>query len=169
MIVTGIVTNRGFSCLSSWEGPFIEMETIMRAAEFSSSDVDLVVVGGGLAGLSTAALVAQAGRSVIVLEQAAEVGGRATTQVRDGVFFNLGPHALYFLGHAFPADARARRASDGRIPESRAEPLVARESGRGPPAPRPGFSGAIKTVQHSRERAADSIPGDASQARHPSV
>ena len=73
----------------------------MRGAEFSSSDVDLVVVGGGLAGLSTAALVAQAGRSVIVLEQAAEVGGRATTQVREGVFFNLGPHALYFLGHAF--------------------------------------------------------------------
>jgi phytoene dehydrogenase-like protein len=73
----------------------------MRVTEFSSSEVDLVVVGGGLAGLSTAALLAQAGRSVIVLEQAAEVGGRATTQVREGVFFNLGPHALYFLGHAF--------------------------------------------------------------------
>jgi phytoene dehydrogenase-like protein len=73
----------------------------MRGEESGSSEVDLVIVGGGLAGLSTAALAAQAGRSVIVLEQAAEVGGRATTQVREGVFFNLGPHALYFLGDAF--------------------------------------------------------------------
>ena len=73
----------------------------MNDTQFSSSEADLVVVGGGLAGLSTAALVAQAGRSVIVLEQAAEVGGRAMTQVHEGVFFNLGPHALYFLGQAF--------------------------------------------------------------------
>ncbi len=73
----------------------------MRASEPYSSGVDLVVVGGGLAGLSTAALVARAGRSVILFEQAGEVGGRAATQVREGISFNLGPHALYFLGHAF--------------------------------------------------------------------
>ena len=47
--------------------------------ETRSIDVDLVVVGGGLAGLSTGALVAQSGRSVIVFEQASNVGGRATT------------------------------------------------------------------------------------------
>jgi len=40
---------------------------------------DLIVVGGGQAGLSAAALVAQAGRSVIVLEQASHLGGRAAT------------------------------------------------------------------------------------------
>ena len=73
----------------------------MPASENGSSDLDLVVVGGGLAGLSAAALVAQAGRSVAVFEQADEVGGRAATQVRQGISFNLGPHALYFLGHAF--------------------------------------------------------------------
>ena len=43
-------------------------------------DADLIVVGGGLAGLSAAALVAQAGRSVIVLEQSGQLGGRAATQ-----------------------------------------------------------------------------------------
>jgi phytoene dehydrogenase-like protein len=58
-------------------------------------------VGGGLAGLFAAALVARAGRSVVLLEQARHLGGRATTQVRDGVHFNLGPHALYRNGHAF--------------------------------------------------------------------
>ncbi len=73
----------------------------MQAARNYPFDLDLVVVGGGLAGLSSAALVAQKGRSVMVFEQAGDVGGRAATQVREGVSFNLGAHALYFLGHAF--------------------------------------------------------------------
>src|SRR5262247_542066 len=62
---------------------------------------DLIVVGGGLAGLIAAALVARAGRSVIVLERAAALGGRAVTQIEGGIHFNLGPHALYRRGHAF--------------------------------------------------------------------
>jgi phytoene dehydrogenase-like protein len=61
---------------------------------------DLVVVGGGLAGLTAAAKAAKAGKSVILLEQAKTVGGRAATLVRDGVHFNLGAHALYKAGHA---------------------------------------------------------------------
>jgi phytoene dehydrogenase-like protein len=72
----------------------------MCAVEANSSDIDLAIVGGGLAGLATAALVAQAGRSVILFEQSGEIGGRATTQVRNGISFNLGPRALYVLGHA---------------------------------------------------------------------
>ena len=62
---------------------------------------DLIVVGGGLAGLSAAALVAREGRSVVVLERASHLGGRAATHVRQGIHFNLGPHALYCQGHAF--------------------------------------------------------------------
>ena len=73
----------------------------MYPLELSSHDVDLVVVGGGLAGLSAAALVAQTGRSVTVYEQASDVGGRAATQVRQSISFNLGPHALYCRGQAF--------------------------------------------------------------------
>ncbi len=73
----------------------------MHGSNSSQSDVDLAVVGGGLAGLSVAALVAKAGRSVVLFEQAGAIGGRAATQVREGVFFNLGAHALYFWGQAF--------------------------------------------------------------------
>ena len=73
----------------------------MHGSNSSQSEVDLAVVGGGLAGLSAAALVAKAGRSVVLFEQAGDIGGRATTQVREGVFFNLGAHALYFWGQAF--------------------------------------------------------------------
>jgi phytoene dehydrogenase-like protein len=73
----------------------------MYPLETSSHDVDLVVVGGGLAGLSAAVLVAQSGRLVTLFEQAAHVGGRAATKVRDCISFNLGPHALYCRGQAF--------------------------------------------------------------------
>lgn len=59
---------------------------------------DTVVVGGGLAGLVTANLVADQGRSVAVMEARRRLGGRATTDERAGHRFNLGPHALYCTG-----------------------------------------------------------------------
>lgn len=62
---------------------------------------DVIVVGAGIAGLTAAALLARAGRSVIVLDKASHAGGRGITTVRDGIHLNLGPHALYCHGHAF--------------------------------------------------------------------
>lgn len=62
--------------------------------------VDVAVIGGGLAGLTAAAIAAREGKSVVLLEQAKRIGGRAATRVHDGVHFNLGPHALYRAGHA---------------------------------------------------------------------
>ena len=58
----------------------------------------VIIVGGGLAGLATAAYLAKAGRPVTVLERSKELGGRADTHVSKGYFFNLGPHALYAKG-----------------------------------------------------------------------
>jgi phytoene dehydrogenase-like protein len=71
-----------------------------RSHEAAEDRVDLAVIGGGLAGLTATALVAKAGRSVAVLEGAAHVGGHAVTHLRQGVHFNLEPHALYGHGHA---------------------------------------------------------------------
>jgi phytoene dehydrogenase-like protein len=59
---------------------------------------DVIVVGGGLAGLAAAAYVARAGRSVTVLERSSQLGGRAMTSDLDGFKFNLGPHAVYRKG-----------------------------------------------------------------------
>jgi phytoene dehydrogenase-like protein len=80
--------------------------------------VDLIVVGGGLAGLTAAALVAKAGRSVVVLEQASNLGGRAATQVKQGVHFNLGAHALYRRGEAFRIFTELGVSFQGHFPSS---------------------------------------------------
>jgi glycine/D-amino acid oxidase-like deaminating enzyme len=56
---------------------------------------DVVVIGGGLAGLAAATFAARAGARVALLESGAHPGGRASTDHRDGVSFNRGPHALY--------------------------------------------------------------------------
>jgi phytoene dehydrogenase-like protein len=65
-----------------------------------NNEVDVVVVGGGLGGLSVAALTSRAGLRTAVLERASSLGGRAATTVRDGFHLNLGGHALYRNGPA---------------------------------------------------------------------
>lgn len=59
---------------------------------------DVIVVGGGLAGLTAAAFAARAGTRVRVLERSRELGGRARTRELDGFLLNVGPHALYRKG-----------------------------------------------------------------------
>ncbi|MEN0130173.1 MAG: phytoene desaturase family protein [Brevundimonas sp.] len=53
-----------------------------------------VVIGAGIAGLATAALLAREGYDVEVLEQRDEIGGRAGTWSRDGFRFDTGPSWL---------------------------------------------------------------------------
>lgn len=59
---------------------------------------NVLVVGGGVAGLTTAVYLARAGLSVTVYEKARQVGGRATSQEKADFVFNQGPHALYLQG-----------------------------------------------------------------------
>ncbi|MGX5609676.1 phytoene desaturase family protein [Bacillus cereus] len=55
---------------------------------------DVIVVGGGLAGLSAAAHLAKNGKKVILMEKA-KIGGRAMTVKIKGYEFNMGAHAFY--------------------------------------------------------------------------
>src|SRR5215207_2008785 len=68
--------------------------------EARSSQTDVVVVGGGMAGLTAACYLARAQMAVTVIEKAPYLGGRAATQEFDGFRFNRGGHALYTGGAA---------------------------------------------------------------------
>jgi phytoene dehydrogenase-like protein len=67
-------------------------------SQFAHTDV--VVVGGGLAGLSAACYLARSGVAVTLFEKASSLGGRAATQNYDEYCFNRGIHALYYGGAA---------------------------------------------------------------------
>jgi phytoene dehydrogenase-like protein len=109
--------------------PAIKEQVMMQTHGDIPAQADLVVVGGGLAGLTAAALVARAGRSVVVLEKGAHLGGRATTHVRQGVHFNLGPHALYCRGHAFRVFRELDVSFTGRFPNPGRGLLVVGDKG----------------------------------------
>lgn len=59
-----------------------------------------VVVGGGIAGLSTAGLLAKAGMKVTLLEARESLGGRAYLWEKDGFKFDMGP-SWYLMPEAF--------------------------------------------------------------------
>ncbi|MBO9698228.1 MAG: NAD(P)/FAD-dependent oxidoreductase [Sphingopyxis sp.] len=57
--------------------------------------VDVIVIGGGIAGMTAAAFASRSGARVILLEGSATFGGRARTRMVGGYHFNQGAHALY--------------------------------------------------------------------------
>jgi phytoene dehydrogenase-like protein len=77
---------------------------------------DAIVVGGGLGGLTTAALLAGAGKRVVLFERSESLGGRAKTTIDDGFHLNLGPHAWYLGGPGTKVLKRLGVPLNGAIP-----------------------------------------------------
>ncbi|NRD78516.1 NAD(P)/FAD-dependent oxidoreductase [Bacillus sp. BRMEA1] len=76
---------------------------------------EVAIVGGGIAGLTAAIYASKAGKRTIVLEQQKQLGGRAITNKKQGVYFNLGGHALY-KGEAYDAFRELGLQLEGSTP-----------------------------------------------------
>lgn len=61
---------------------------------------NIAIIGGGLAGLTSAIYLARNGKQVTIIEKSSQFGGRARTTLKDGFYFNQGAHALYINGIA---------------------------------------------------------------------
>jgi phytoene desaturase len=94
-----------------------------------------LVIGGGVAGLATANLLAQAGWNVTVLEQSTQLGGRAGTFTQDGFTFDTGPswylmtdvfeHYFSLFGHTVSDFMQLERLSPAyRVFSGAADPVT---------------------------------------------
>ncbi len=63
---------------------------------------DSIIVGGGIAGVTSAVYLARAGQKVLLIEKNSEFGGLVSTFVRDGFHFEAGVRALESAGIILP-------------------------------------------------------------------
>jgi phytoene dehydrogenase-like protein len=85
---------------------------------------NVVIVGGGLAGLAASIYLARGGRTVTVFEKRQYLGGRAVTQLRQGFRFNLGAHAFYRAGAGAAVCRELGIPIPGIVPKPKALALI---------------------------------------------
>ena len=77
---------------------------------FSDSETkNVVVVGSGIGGLATAALLAKEGHHVTVLEANDRIGGQGRTKQFNGLNFSMGPQYCWFFGEGEIGDRFLKR------------------------------------------------------------
>mgnify|MGYP001791614240 CR=1 FL=1 len=73
--------------------------TAFFAAGFSQKkipgELDAIVIGSGIGGMSSAAILAKTGKKVLVLEQHDQAGGCCHTFVEKGYEFDVGEFSTY--------------------------------------------------------------------------
>src|SRR4051794_39753110 len=94
-------------------------------------DADVLVLGGGVAGLAAAGRLSRAGHRVIVLEARSRLGGRIETRRLSGWPAPVEAGAEFVHGH--PADlVRALRAAGARLGEQPSRHVRAERGGLRP-------------------------------------
>ena len=68
----------------------------------TSQPFDVIIIGGGLAGLCTGAYLVRDGFTVIIFEQSAQTGGYFRSFVRNGFKFDAGLKAVENAGILIP-------------------------------------------------------------------
>lgn len=104
---------------------------------------DVIIIGGGLAGLAAARTLAAAGVTPLLLEAAAEVGGRVATDEVDGFLLDRGFQVLLDsypearrqldldalnLGHFLPGALIRRGDGFGRVADPWRDPIAGQRS-----------------------------------------
>jgi len=74
----------------------------MEERSISANSYDTIVVGGGIAGLTSAVYLSRAGQKVLLIEKNSECGGLVSSFSRDGFYFDAGVRALLDAGIIFP-------------------------------------------------------------------
>jgi len=78
-------------------------------------NLDAVIVGSGIGGLATAALLAKTGKKVLVLEQHDQAGGCCHTFVDKGYEFDVGIHYIGEMGFPTMTKVLLDQVTDGQL------------------------------------------------------
>ena len=81
----------------------------------AASEFDVIVIGSGMGGMTTATALSRMGRKVLLLEQAATIGGLTHAFSRNGFTWDVGLHYCGSFGHDQPAGRVLDWLSGGTI------------------------------------------------------
>jgi len=79
------------------------------------SDLDAVIIGSGIGGMSVAAIMSKAGKKVLVLEQHDVAGGCCHTFIDKGYEFDVGIHYIGELGYQSESKTLLDQITDGQL------------------------------------------------------
>ncbi|MDH4064265.1 MAG: FAD-dependent oxidoreductase, partial [Acidobacteriota bacterium] len=81
----------------------------------SNNGFDVIVVGSGMGGMTTATALSRMGHRVLLLEQARSIGGLTHAFSREGFTWDVGLHYCGTFGHDQPAGRILDWLSGGTI------------------------------------------------------
>ncbi len=79
------------------------------------NDLDAIIVGSGIGGLTTGVLLAKVGKKVLVLEQHDQAGGCCHTFIDKGYEFDVGIHYIGDIGPGFINRTLTDHITDGQL------------------------------------------------------